>query len=71
MNEELKPYDAREFFKNGQRVKYIPGHAFGDAHNKDCEIGLVYTVNKDTVFVVYNRNPFQPVATKPEDLIIL
>ena len=39
----------------GQRVRYIPSHARGDAFHKDCEDGIVRNINDKFVFVVYEK----------------
>jgi len=40
-------------FKQGDPVVYVPHHAHGDLHHKDCEPGIVSSVNDSYVFVKY------------------
>ncbi len=65
-------------FKKGDKVKYIPTHAGNDPGHKDCECGVVSSVNEKFVFVKYNNDmcimttgdePYTAQATSPEDLI--
>ncbi len=65
-------------FKKGERVRYIPSHAKGDRFHKDCESGVVSSINDEFVFVKYDNaimimitgdEPYTAQATKPEDLI--
>ena len=68
-------------FSRGDKVRYIPLHAKGDRDHKDCEDGIVFTKNADTVFVKYIskfhkvRNSYdsqaQPQGTDPNELIHL
>lgn len=61
-------------FKSGDGVKYIPNHADGDPNHKDCENGVVSSINEHFVFVKYIRNNMlntTAAATKPENLIHL
>jgi len=37
----------------GDQVVYIPGHAQGNEHHKDCERGIVTSVKGDNVFVLF------------------
>lgn len=39
----------------GQRVAYIPGHAYGDATHKDVECGSVSSKNDKNVFVKFDK----------------
>lgn len=45
-------------FNVGDEVRYIPTHANGDSSHKDCENGIVTSVNdkKTLIFVKYYRN---------------
>ena len=56
-------------FKPGQSVRYIPTHALGDASHKDCENGIVTSVNDKVVFVRYSFEGCTSQATDPNDLI--
>ena len=58
-------------------VIYIPGHAKGDATHKDCERGMISSVNSVTVFVKFYRkldksgwNGTTAEACSPEDLAL-
>lgn len=44
-------------FKPGDRVRYIPGHAYGDHGHPDCETGCVSSVsaNSGTIFVKFDK----------------
>jgi hypothetical protein len=44
-------------YARGNWVRYIPGHAKGDMHHKDCEDGVVSSVSDDgtIVFVKYDN----------------
>jgi hypothetical protein len=56
-------------YRKGQRVKYIPQHAHGDASHPDCETGVVSSVSRDgkTIFVKYDR-PGRKMLTGDEDI---
>jgi hypothetical protein len=41
-------------FAPGDRVRYIPGHAFGDLDHEDCEDGTVSSQNGTCVFVRFD-----------------
>jgi len=67
-------------FKKGQRVKYIPTHAFGNSKHPDCENGVVSSVNNKYVFVKYDNavmimktgdEDYTAQATSPENLIFI
>lgn len=67
-------------FKKGYKVLYIPNHADGDPGHKDCQRGVVSSVNDYFVFVKYDclarkmetgDEPYTAQATKPDNLIIL
>ena len=64
-------------FKKGIRVRYVPSHAHGDVSHKDCQNGVVSSVNSRFVFVKYDNTmgimvtgdePYTSQATRPEDL---
>ena len=64
----------REEIKIGMDVLYIPRHAKGNKKHKDCEHGLVSSINEVTVFVRYYSNgELQGTgkSTDPETLIKL
>lgn len=45
-----------EPFKPGDRVVYVPGHAFGDCDHPDCEHGTVSSVGRvNNVFVRFDK----------------
>ena len=43
-------------FNRGQRVRYIPGHAYGDPTHRDCEDGTVSSNNGINVFALFDKN---------------
>lgn len=49
-NELLRPFVA------GDRVLYVPNHAYGDICHRDCERGTVSSISKsgETVFVKFD-----------------
>lgn len=55
----LARYARRAFFVNpfreGDLVRYIPGHAHGDVEHEDCENGVVTSTRDDVVFVRYGQ----------------
>lgn len=64
-------------FKAGDKVLYIPYHAFGDESHRDCEKGVVSSKNDKFVFVKYDNamcfmvtgdEPYTAQATDPENL---
>ena len=68
-----------EDFKHGMRVRYIPTHADGDENHKDCEDGIVSSVNDYCVFVKYDNasckmvtgdEPYTAQSTQAKDLIL-
>ncbi len=65
-------------FKHGMRVRYIPTHAENNRNHKDCQDGVVSSINDYCVFVKYDNlsckmvtgnEPYTAQATSPEDLI--
>ena len=65
-------------FKKGDLVTYIPTHAEGNKDHKDCENGVVRSVNQLFVFIVYDNadmkmktgnEPYTAAGTQPGDLI--
>ena len=65
-------------FKHGDKVRYVPSHAHGDAKHKDCQNGVVSSTNEKWVFVKYDNSmcimttgdeSYTAAATNPEDLI--
>lgn len=58
-------------FKVGQRVKYIPLHAHGDATHPDCEIGEVTHINNAGVFVRFTEPHVRhwPQCCDPSSLV--
>jgi hypothetical protein len=55
-------------FPENTRVRYIPGHAHGDANHPDCEDGFVSSCSHKYVFVRYGGRQ-HGIATDPEDLV--
>jgi hypothetical protein len=44
-------------FKEGDRVIYVPNHAFGDRRHPDCEHGRISTINAfGTIFVRFDKS---------------
>ena len=67
-----------KYCKKGMRVRYIPRHANGDRHHKDCQNGVISSKNDEVVFVKYDNlsgimltgdEPYTAQATNPDDLI--
>ena len=65
-------------FVKGERVKYIPHHALGNRHHRDCQTGVVSSKNEYFVFVKYDNamgvmitgdEPYTAQATDPSDLV--
>lgn len=54
-------------FKPGDPVRYVPGHAHGDAQHPDCEAGVVTSTNPRYVFVRFGGKQSQ--ACDPRDLV--
>ena len=42
-------------FARGDRVRYVPHHAYGDIGHPDCEFGTVSSVNDSGVFVRFDK----------------
>lgn len=73
---DAKPSD----FNKGDAVLYVPRHAHGNANHRDCERGIVSSVNDQFVFVKYNNaacvmvtgdEPYTAQATDPNDLLVI
>lgn len=65
-------------FHAGLRVKYIPGHAYGNGDHPDCEIGTVSSTNHKYVFVKFDKqlekfgwDGTTSQSCDPSDLIII
>lgn len=65
-------------FSKGDSVRYVPRHANGDLNHKDCQNGVVSSVNDSWVFVKYDNamcimvtgdEPYTAAATDPNDLV--
>ena len=65
-------------FKKGDKVTFIPNHAFDDPNHEDCQDGVVSSVNDHYVFVKYNcalgeaitgDEPWTAQSTKRENLV--
>lgn len=58
-------------FSVGQRVKYVPHHAYGDHNHPDCETGEVTNVSDAGVFVRFTspRVCHWPQCCDPETLV--
>lgn len=66
-------------FRKGVMVRYVPTHANGDTKHKDCQNGVVSSVNDCFVFVKYDNlictmtsgdEPYTAQATDPDDLVL-
>ena len=57
-----------EEFKPGDSVLYVPAHAQHDLSHKDCEPGIVSSVNDRYVHVKFN-NGLIPLACHQDQLI--
>ena len=56
-------------FKKGDRVLYVPNHADEDLTHKDCESGVVSSVNAVLVFVKFDpKNMRVRYVTGDEDI---
>lgn len=70
----LARYARRAFFVNpfreGDLVRYIPGHAHGDVEHEDCENGVVTSTRDDVVLVRYGQK-VSSQATCPWDLRLI
>lgn len=49
---------AQVDFLKGDQVRYVPGHAYGDSHHPDCELGVVVSTGNDNVFVRFNNTTY-------------
>lgn len=65
-------------FHTNDRVRYVPGHAYGDHHHPDCELGTVSSVSptSGTVFVKFDKQVSRigwegttAQGCNPEDLV--
>ena len=72
-------FDSPARFKKGTLVRYVPNHANGDYHHKDCQDGVVSSTNAIHVFVKYNNlmctmttgdEPYTAQATLPLNLAL-
>ena len=43
----------------GDKVRYVPNHAHGDIRHKDCEIGVVTSLNDKYIFVKYEKQHYE------------
>lgn len=64
--------------KPGQRIRYIPNHAYGDMTHPDCEDGKISSRNETTVFVKFDKyvgrrgwDGATAQGCNPEDLRVL
>ena len=64
--------------KEGDRVRYVPGHAHGDRHHSDCEDGTISSFGPDNVRVRFYKQVAKlgwegttAQACTPEDLVVL
>ena len=55
-------------FKEGENVRYVPYHAHGDIRHKDCENGIVTSVNDYYVFVDFGTS-LHSQACKTDQLV--
>lgn len=56
-------------FKVGQRVRYIPNHAYNQLDHEDVEHGIVTSRNKHYVFVRFQNDGKGGVACNPSNLL--
>lgn len=66
----LVPPQTAADFKPGERVRYVPNHAFGDHHHFDCEDGVVSSVNEQYVFTRFGGS-LHSQACDPTSLVKL
>ena len=52
----------------GDRVKYIPNHAFDDASHPDCGTGTVKAITCDATYVQFGDAC--PVSVRADELIL-
>ena len=55
-------------FKPGDRVRYVPYHAYGDQAHQDCEDGIVTSKNDKFVFVRFSLFTETSQACNPDQL---
>lgn len=62
----------------GDRVRYVPGHAEGNATHPDCEDGTVSSIGQTCVRVRFDKHVERfgwdgatALACTPDDLIVL
>lgn len=55
-------------FSKGERVVYIPRHANGDPRHPDSELGIVWRVSDNLVFVKFDNSPYTAKGCNPSDL---
>lgn len=48
--------EFRRHMKQGDRVRYIPFHAYGDPHHPDCEDGAISSFGPDNVRVRFDKH---------------
>lgn len=46
---------ADTVFKVGDRVRYVPTHAYNDQGHPDCETGVVTSLGPRSVFVRFDK----------------
>ena len=63
------PSNSLSGFKAGDRVRYVPYHAEGDATHKDCQNGRVTSVNDHYVFVRFRPEGETSEACLPDQLV--
>lgn len=49
-------------------VTYVPGHVKGNAGHKDCEQGVIISIEEENVRVLYCKSRTVQ-RTRPEDLV--
>jgi len=54
-------------YLKGDQVRYVPGHAYGDSHHPDCELGVVTSTNEEYVFVRFDGKS-HPQSCDPDTL---
>lgn len=48
--------DFKLIAREGDRVRYVPSHAHGDAGHSDCEDGTITSFGRTAVFVRFDKN---------------
>jgi hypothetical protein len=57
--------------KIGDIVKYVPHHAFGDAHHPDCQNGIVTSISQTGIVRVLFSNNTASQGCRSDQLILV